>query len=502
MGLNSALESIRMFLNIELSATVAANAAAYLQQKQEQDLEKHFAHLMHRFHAATKLEMVTIVDTPDIDSEHLLQSLLGKSTLATDPLQIVMLHQLESQKEAIRKNDMEITKVLKWVQEYEPIFKAQEEAVAARKQKPGDPNKGLDMSKKTDQDPSEAPPAKPSSAPWANKSINLNTKIHTFLTGIAISNKDIAKDKFHEIEELLARSSGSPSETAIAAAIEGVLRDFDEKLEAARLHADVKYDPDQDEETHEGDEVEEDSQGQEDPNKGPQQIDRRAEEGPQQVDRRASEAQKRASVLAEKQEAEAAEARKKAEAKRINSIALRFSREKLWSFEFHSVTTLKLFSFSKEQIAKARESEHVRRAEEQVTAAHQKIAESLEGIIEGCRIHYKKEKAATAVALAAAATQKEVSDKLQQQAYELDQRIQLEKEDPTVRPTIFVRGDVCAFVSVSWRNFVFYHFHVGVCARERKGILHHILETGAILELLEPKPSCLVLRRLKYVRNP
>ena len=442
MGLNSALESIRMFLSIELAATVAANAAAYLQEKQEQDLKMHFAYLKHRFYVAKKLEMVTNVDTPDIDSEQLLRSLLGKSTLATDPLQIVMLHQLESQKEAIRKNDMEITKVLKWVQEYEPFFKQQEEAVAATKQKPGDPKKGLNLSEKIDQDPSEAPPAKPTSAPWANKSIDLKTKIHTFLTGIAISNKDIAKDKFHEIEELLARSSGSPSETAIAAAIAGVLRDFDEKLEAARLHADVKYDPDQDEEKHEGDEVEEDSQGQEDPasTKRHSEIDSKV---PQQIDRRsiqAEEAQKRAAEQAAKQAAEAAEAQKKIDSKRINSIALRFSREKLWSFEFHSVTTLRLFSFSKEQIAKARESEHVRRAEEHVTAAHQKIIESLEGILEGCRIHYKKEKAATAVALAAAAAQKEVSDKLQQQAHELEQRIQLEKEDPTVRTTIFVRG--------------------------------------------------------------
>jgi hypothetical protein len=162
-------------------------------------------------------------------------------------------------------------------------------------------------------------------------------------------------------------------------------------------------------------------------------------------------------------EAKIAEA-KAAEAKRKADLAWNVPIDKLWQIEFRVVDVWRLFSFSEERIASARQNSSVIQLEEQVAAMHEKNAtvtlffrmhllaafefsvgerfltlhrmgsqQGLEGIVEGCRALYKREKWATIAALEIEEAQRTKTVLLKKQVDDLIDRIQSEPEDETVQ---------------------------------------------------------------------
>lgn len=427
-ALKSALENTSMFYKIELAATVAASAAAGIQHKQKEDLQAHVAALRERFRLANDLRVVKIVETPDLDSEQMVIKILTGMPAVADPVVTVILYQLEHQKEAARKNELELAKVLKWAEEAG--------YTSAPKQEPPGVKKG-DVLKV--ENPMDHPPEKPTSVAWSDTRIDLPTKIKDFLSGIGLSNRDLVRDRCQEVETHLKNRETA---AATAGAIAAVLRDMDEKLEAARSNTTELALVMEEEEEEESEEtmnaaINSASDG---ANKGSTNVlanKPSASEGSKKeslnevtaaksASERRREEEARAKVAKQQQEEKAAAAKKRA------SITIRFPRSKLYQIDFHSVRTLLLYSFTEEQIARARENEKVHSAEQQVTAAHEKIAEGLEGIIEGCRQHLRKEHLANVAAQAAAVCQEERSSKLKQQVADMEGRIRQEAQDEVV----------------------------------------------------------------------
>jgi len=239
-------------------------------------------------------------------------------------------------------------------------------------------------------------------------------------TGIGVSNHAMAIERSRQLEDLLKQHDASVSRAA-EAAVAAVLQHFDEEVEEARRVDLLKLASD--------DESEEDENEQNEA--GSAEQNEKKEEVQENSRKKAPVVEARSEIDDERAAKKAAEAAL-AEKKRKLSIAYNLPRDKLWSINFCCVEKLRLFSFSGDQIERARQTDQVRHSEEQISAQHEKIVQALEGIVEGYRALYKKEKKATIAALHVAAAQKQRCDEFRKQVDDLGERIRMEPEDETV----------------------------------------------------------------------
>jgi hypothetical protein len=111
----AALENVKLLYRIEVAASAAASAAAFIQERQEHDLRIHYRQLKERFKATNNLRVVNIVQKPCLESEQKVKKIWsGSGAAATDLIVAVLLHQLDEQRDAARQNEMELAKVRKW----------------------------------------------------------------------------------------------------------------------------------------------------------------------------------------------------------------------------------------------------------------------------------------------------------------------------------------------------------------------------------------------------
>ncbi len=226
-------------------------------------------------------------------------------------------------------------------------------------------------------------------------------------------------ERSQQLEDLLKQYDASVSRAA-EAAVASVLQHFDEEVEEARRVDLLKLASDDESEDEDREEAA----------LGEQEEEKKKEE-PETGKKKAPVVEARSEIDDDRAAKKAAEAAL-AEKKRKLSIAFNLPREKLWSIDFCYVEKLKLFSFSSDQIERARQTDQVRHAEEQISAQYEKVAQALEGIVEGYRALYKKEKQATIAALRVATMQKKRCDDFLKQVQDLEERICMEPEDETV----------------------------------------------------------------------
>ena len=251
----------------------------------------------------------------------------------------------------------------------------------------------------------EQPPDPPSCmVNWKDQSVNLSAKLQTLLTSIGVSDRQEALEKTQQVQNVLNQPGKGGA--AVEAAVQGILQELDYECAIARRDAnltDISTDDD------ESDGV--DPQGDAEP------------------ERKSSNAAASTSFQTESkkdQKQQAAEAFRRAES------AWNVPREKFSQIDFHSVKRLQLFSFSEEQISRARETEIVQNTEEKVREMYASNQAGIEGIIEGCRSLLKREKMAAVAADQIAERQQLKAEQLKTQVDDLMRRISQEPPDDIV----------------------------------------------------------------------
>jgi hypothetical protein len=145
--------------------------------------------------AGNSSKVVEVVQIPCCKSEQQMSKLLASKTGVYDPLVAVLLHKLDQWKEAMRWNEQELAKVQKWIETNDKPLKAPT--------KHPEPQRTSGSSKSTREKVQNAVEETPEPAPtlvnWADKNVDMQTKIMILFSGICGSDRALALEKGQDI---------------------------------------------------------------------------------------------------------------------------------------------------------------------------------------------------------------------------------------------------------------------------------------------------------------